>query len=103
MRPTRPPSGKVDLFRERLEAIIDPHHALVRLAGLVPWSRFDEAFGRFYRPIGRPAKPTRLINNQATDSCTFESRLHASGVLGAALPHAKSHAWFFGTVRLMLK
>ena len=61
MRPTRPPSGKVDLFRERLEAIIDPHHALVRLAGLVPWSRFDEAFGRFYRPIGRPAKPTRLM------------------------------------------
>jgi len=32
-------------------AIIDPHHALVRLAGLVPWSRFEEAFGRFYRPI----------------------------------------------------
>jgi IS5 family transposase len=61
MRPTRPPSGKVDLFRERLEAIIDPHHALVRLAELVPWSRFDEAFGRFYRPIGRPAKPTRLL------------------------------------------
>jgi IS5 family transposase len=61
MRPSRPPSGKVDLFRERLEAIIDPHHALVRLAGLVPWSRFDEAFGRFYRPIGRPAKPTRLM------------------------------------------
>ena len=61
MRPSRPPSGKSDLFRERLEAIIDPRHALVRLAGLVPWSRFDDAFGRFYRPIGRPAKPTRLM------------------------------------------
>jgi len=63
MRPTRPPSGKVDLFRERLEAIIDRHHALVRLSGLIPipWSRFDEAFDRFYRPIGRPAKPTRLM------------------------------------------
>ena len=61
MRPSHSLSGKVDLFRERLEAIIDPRHALVRLAGLVPWSRFDEAFGRFYRPIGRPAKPTRLM------------------------------------------
>jgi len=61
MRPTRPLSGKSDLFRERLEVIIDPHHALVRLAGLVPWSHFEEAFGRFYRPIGRPAKPTRLM------------------------------------------
>jgi len=61
MRPSSPPSGKSDLFRERLEAIIDHRHALVRLAGLVPWSRFDDAFGRFYRPIGRPAKPTRLM------------------------------------------
>jgi transposase, IS5 family len=61
MRPSRPASGKVDLFRERLEAIIDPRHRLVRLAGLVPWSRFDDAFGRFYGPLGRPAKPTRLM------------------------------------------
>jgi len=61
MRPSRPASGKVDLFRERLEAIIDPRHRLVRLAGLVPWSRFEETFGRFYRPLGRPAKPTRLM------------------------------------------
>jgi transposase, IS5 family len=61
MRPSHSLSGKVDLFRERLETIIDPRHPLVRLAGLVPWSRFDDAFGRFYRPIGRPAKPTRLM------------------------------------------
>jgi IS5 family transposase len=61
MRPSHPASGKSDLFRERLEAIIDVRHALVRLAGIVPWSRFEEAFGRFYRPLGRPAKPTRLM------------------------------------------
>jgi transposase, IS5 family len=61
MRPSHPLSGKTDLFRERLKAIIDPRHVLVRLTGLVPWSRFDDAFGRFYRPIGRPAKPTRLM------------------------------------------
>lgn len=61
MRPSRPPSGKSDLFRERLEAIIDLRHPLVQLAGLVPWSRFEDTFGRFYRPIGRPAKPTRLM------------------------------------------
>jgi len=61
MRPSRPPSGKSDLFRERLEAIIDLGHPLVRLAGLVPWSRFEDSFGRFYRPLGPPAKPTRLM------------------------------------------
>lgn len=61
MRPTRPFSGKNDFFRDRLDAIINPRHALVRLAGVIPWKRFDDAFGGFYRPVGRPAKPTRLM------------------------------------------
>ena len=50
-----------DLFRERLDSIIDMKHSLVRLAGIVPWSSFDEAFGKHYKPLGRPAKPTRLM------------------------------------------
>ena len=61
MRPTRPSSGRNDLFRDRLDAIINPRHALVRLSGVIPWARFDEAFGGFYRPVERPAKPTRLM------------------------------------------
>ncbi|WP_298966744.1 transposase, partial [uncultured Roseibium sp.] len=61
MRPCEPSSGKNDLFRERLDAIINSRHPLARLSGLMAWSRFDEAFGHFYRPIGRPAKPTRLM------------------------------------------
>ncbi len=61
MRPSRPSSGKNDLFRDRLDAIINPRQALVRLAGVISWARFDEAFGGFYRPVGRPAKPTRLM------------------------------------------
>ena len=51
----------LDLFCERLDAIIDMDHCLVRLSGLVPWATFDEAFGKHYRPLGRPAKPTRLL------------------------------------------
>jgi hypothetical protein len=50
-----------DLFRERLDAIIDMRQSLVRLAALMPWSAFDENFGQFFKPIGRPAKPTRLM------------------------------------------
>lgn len=61
MRPSHPSSGKNDLFRERLDAIINPRHPLARLSDLMAWSRFDEAFGGFYRPLGRPAKPTRLM------------------------------------------
>jgi IS5 family transposase len=61
MEPSKQFRGDEDLFRERLDAIIDLKHPLVRLAGLVPWSDFDEAFGRFYKPTGRPAKSTRLM------------------------------------------
>ncbi|MES0183084.1 hypothetical protein NKJ86_31660, partial [Mesorhizobium sp. M0025] len=32
------------IFRERLDAIINPCHPLVRLSAVMPWSRFDEAF-----------------------------------------------------------
>ncbi|PVE20497.1 IS5 family transposase [Microvirga sp. KLBC 81] len=54
-KPTMPSSG--DLYRSRL----DQCHELFRLAGLIDWDRFDREFGRFYRPLGRPAKPTRLM------------------------------------------
>jgi len=61
MEPSKQSRGGKDLFRERLDAIIDLKHPLVRLAEFVPWSDFDEAFGRFYKPVGRPAKATRLM------------------------------------------
>jgi IS5 family transposase len=54
-----PSSG--DLYRSRLDQILDQRHELVRLAGLIDWDGFDQEFGRFYRPLGRPAKPTRLM------------------------------------------
>src|ERR671911_84306 len=58
-KPTMPSSG--DLYRSRLDQILDPRHELFRLSGLIDWDRFDHEFGRFYRPLGRPAKPTRLM------------------------------------------
>lgn len=62
MRPKRPSHTRPDdLFRSRLDAIIDPRHELVRLGGLIDWSGFEAAFGRFYKPVGRPALPTRLM------------------------------------------
>ena len=41
--------------------MINMNHPLVKLAGVMDWGRFDDAFGGFYRPVGRPAKPTRLM------------------------------------------
>ena len=61
MKPARPGCASGDFFRERLDAIIDMRHPLVRLGEVMPWPDFDESFGKFYKAIGRPAKPTRLM------------------------------------------
>jgi IS5 family transposase len=43
-------------------SIADPRHELVRLAALIDWSRFDDAFGALYHESkGRPALRTRLM------------------------------------------
>jgi IS5 family transposase len=49
------------MFRNRLENMIDMRHELVRLARLINWQRFDEAFGPLYAEQGRPGLPTRLM------------------------------------------
>ena len=53
MRPKPLPSRGDDLFRSRLDAIIDARHPLVQLAGLIDWARFDAAFGSLYAETGR--------------------------------------------------
>ena len=63
MRP-KPPSKprNEDLFRSRLDAIVDGRHELVRLARLIDWDRFEAAFGELYvDKTGRPGLPTRLM------------------------------------------
>ncbi len=47
MRPKeRRESGEQDLFRARLEQIIDLEHALVKLAQVIDWRFLEEKFGR---------------------------------------------------------
>ena len=51
-----------DLFRERLDNMLNQRHALYRLADLIEWSVFDNEFGSLYCPDnGCPGKPTRLM------------------------------------------
>jgi transposase, IS5 family len=64
MRPkpiSTPTAGETDTFRNRLDNMIDMRHELVRLAGLIEWKRFDEAFGTLYAEKRRPGLPTRLM------------------------------------------
>ena len=51
-----------DLFRARLEQIINRRHPLCVLANQIDWSFFEQEFGPlFVANVGRPALPTRLI------------------------------------------
>lgn len=62
MPPKTPKASSGDLFRMLLDNIIDQKHELVRLAGLIDWARFDDAFGAFYNDQkGREGLPTRLM------------------------------------------
>jgi IS5 family transposase len=55
-----PPSP--DLFRNRLDNMLNQRHELYRLADLIDWSVFDIEFGPLYCPDnGCPAKATRLM------------------------------------------
>ena len=56
------PSPIEDLFRHRLENILDMRHELVKLAELIEWNSLTEEFGHFYSEgKGRPGKPIRLM------------------------------------------
>jgi transposase, IS5 family len=55
-------TGEQDLFRSRLDQIIDLQHALVRLARSIDWRFLEEKFGAAYtdKP-DHPPLPTRLM------------------------------------------
>jgi IS5 family transposase len=63
MRPKeRRDSGQNDLFRSRLDQIVDLGHPLAKLAQTIDWRFLEERFGAVYtdRP-GQPPLPTRLM------------------------------------------
>ena len=73
MRPReRRDSGGADLFRARLDQIIDLTHELAKLARAIDWRFLEEKFGAVYtdRP-GRPPLPTRLMAGLAILKHTF--------------------------------
>ena len=62
MRPRQPSSDRTDdLFRARLEQIIDLNHELVRLARRIDWDGIDARLARQFADTGRPATETRFM------------------------------------------
>ena len=63
MRPReRRDSGQNDLFRARLDQIVDMDHALAKLGRAIDWRFLEERFGAVYSDkAGHPPLPTRLM------------------------------------------
>jgi len=60
MQPSRKEIDKrMELFRARLENILNRGHELYRLAGLIDWELFEREFGKTYAArTGRPGIPS---------------------------------------------
>jgi IS5 family transposase len=63
MRPReRRESGQRDMFRSRLDQIVDTGHALAKLARAIDWAGLETSLGAVYRDgPGHPPLPTRLM------------------------------------------
>jgi IS5 family transposase len=74
MRPReRRETGKQDLFRSRLDQIIDLNHALAKLARTIDWGFLEERFGAVYTDgPGQPPLPTRLMAGLAILKHTYD-------------------------------
>jgi transposase, IS5 family len=73
MRPReRRESGEQDLFRSRLDQVINMDHALVKLARTIDWGFLEEKFGAVYKDgPGQPPLPTRLMAGLAILKHTY--------------------------------
>ena len=62
MKPKSGASNQGDLFRSRLDQILNRQHPLYRLADSIDWSFFEKEFGSLYvENVGRPGLPIRLL------------------------------------------
>ena len=62
MRPKKPQMrSEGDLFRARLDQIINMKHELVQLAGAIDWEWLDAEVAPLFSDKGRPASPARFM------------------------------------------
>jgi hypothetical protein len=61
MSPKSSPPDQPELFRSALVNLVDRHHPLVRLAGLIDWDRFATAFGTIFSHIAPEAAVGALL------------------------------------------
>jgi transposase, IS5 family len=67
-------SPQLDMFRNRLENILNHRHELYRLSELIDWEVFESEFGKLYAEEGRPRmtwsnKSKRFVKPLFCQSC----------------------------------
>jgi IS5 family transposase len=62
MTPKKQKKSADDLYRSRLDSIINMNHPLVKLSYKIVWSYLEETYGKLYvENVGRPGIPTRVM------------------------------------------
>jgi IS5 family transposase len=61
MKQDSPNNDQLSFMAPDLLDQLNPKHPLLQLANTLPWAYFEAEFAPLYSPIGRPAKPIRLM------------------------------------------
>jgi transposase, IS5 family len=62
MQAKRREQSQEELFKSRLDQMLDTKHPLVRLANSIDWGYFEKEFGKYYADnVGSPGKPIRIL------------------------------------------
>ena len=61
MKDSSPDHHQMSFMAAGLMDQLNPKHPLLQLARTIPWDFFESEFAPLYAPIGRPAKPIRLM------------------------------------------
>ena len=61
MKDSSPDHRQMSFMAAGLMDQLNPKHPLLQLARTIPWDFFESEFAPLYAPIGRPAKPIRLM------------------------------------------
>ena len=96
MRPKKhETTGSGDLFRARLDQIINMRHELVQLAGKIDWDFIDGEIAPLYSDGGRPGIATQSESHGSADNRSLAptsplrlARRHAAALQPAISPRA---------------
>ena len=86
MRPKKPKKADHDdLFRARLDQIINLRHELVLLADKIDWDWLDDELASSFSDQGRPAEPVRFMIGMFLLKATITSRMSRCGSAGCTI------------------